>query len=160
MHRWLQVMVLGFALMVAAPVRAFSEIAPEDYVHLTALSRRIVLVDVESVKISTIENKKGVEVIEVVIVGKRIETIRGDDKEVEFRIRSEEMRISDRAEAEQSLPEEVYLGLLRGRPHRASLCEKGHRYLVIFPDDGPTIFFGVRKDDDAWRKQIHKYVKP
>jgi len=158
MYRLLQAIVFGFTLMVASPVRALSEIPPEDYLTLAVRSRRIVLIDVESVKIESSQIAKGLEVRQVLVVGKRIETIRGDDAEAEFRNQSPELRVSDSEEARRFYSEGAMDMFLSEQPHRGSLCKKGHRYLVIF-DGNDTIYFEVSKTDDGWRKKMLELQK-
>lgn len=151
-------MVVGFALMMVGPVGALSEIAPEDYLALAAKSPRIVLIDVEGVKIESSQISKGLEVREVVVTGKRIETIRGDDAGAEFRNASRELRVSDYEKARKFYSEGQLEMFSSERPHRGSLCKKGHRYLVIF-DGGDTIYFEVSKKDDGWRKKMLEIQK-
>ncbi|MEK7951811.1 hypothetical protein [Luteolibacter soli] len=153
MHRLFQVVVLGFAVFVAGPVRAFSEIPPEDYLFFSVKSFRIVLIEVDSVKVDLAGNKNGIEVHNVTVAGKRIETIRGNDTGLQFSNQSPELRVSKYEEARRSFSEGQVEMLLIKKPHLGSQCKKGHRYLVIFEGNDP-IYFEVSKDDDGWRKKM------
>lgn len=144
--------------MAGEPVRAFSAIPAEDYLFSAARSSRVVLIDVESVKIESSRVAKGLEVREVSVVGTRIETIRGDDAGAEFRNKSRELRVSDPEVAERFYSEELVELLLNEKPHPGSSCKKGHRYLVIFDGD-ETIYFEVSKKDEEWRKKLLEFQK-
>ncbi len=157
----LAVVTLLVASMLVAGTASHAETVwrSEDYIKLTTMSKRIVLIDVDEVKLKPSKIGKGVETRTVTVIGRRFETLRGQDAGEKFVDTSEEARIVDAAEAGRSNPADIVEILRHEVPHRPSLCQKGHRYLVIFTTD-MTVFFEVSRDDQKWRKLVLKYQGP
>ncbi len=151
--------VFGVSIIAGVASRADTEWRADDYINCTAFSQRIVLIDVKDIKIRTTKTDGGLESREVTVVSKRVETLRGKDSGSEFIHTSEEIRITDRAEAELTQPAGVVDILRRDFPHRPSSCQVGHRYLVIFLSD-MTFFIEVPKDIEKWRERVLEFREP
>lgn len=152
--------VCGAGILTGSQVHADSMVAPEDYIEAcTAMCQRIVLIDVKAVKVKTTKIDKGIETREVTVEADRVETLRGNDKDSEFKDTSSEVRVSDMVEAKRSHPANVIDVFLRHPgpgAHPPSSCKAGHRYLVLFYGTA-KFFVEVPRNSEEWRKQVKEY---
>ena len=155
--RTIVAIICGVCILADAKVFALSAVAPEDYIEVFSPEcERIVLIDVKEVKVKTLKIEKGIETREVTVEAIRIETLRGNDKEHEFKDTGTDRIISDLAEAKKAYsPATGIVAGLANQVHRTSQCKPGHRYLALF--FGMSKFFvEVPKDNEDWRKQVRK----
>lgn len=148
-------------LLVVAVSMGFTPLEPpEDSMRLTAISDRILLIEITKVVHEEPVVNDGVEIRKFTITGKLIEEVRGKGPQGAYNYDGMTMKIIDRKAAEKGLGGAGALDVL------AYTCQKrcgaenskvGERYLVIYSMFGQTFVF-IGKDDDFWRKQVLKRI--
>ena len=154
----------GFRTLLLVPMIAclmcFSpvEIPPEGRMRLTAISDRILLVEITKVNISDEKVTDGIGYREIQLEGKVLEVIRGEMITKEFQSSRDMWRVVDneKATAKHGVQSMEFLAC---GPFKTGIddCKKGKRYVVISTDYG-RLFYEVPKDKDDWRKEIRPRV--
>ncbi len=153
----------AIALLAFSTSMARTDVAPEEYINLTAISKRILLIDVTAKTLGKPSVKAGIEERDVTVEGTTIETLRGESPGPKFTHKGSAVRLVDTEQVRKTSGDEVVEILRRKNPHRSSLCVVGRRYLVIyFPEQKPKqepIFYEVSKTDEKWRQQVVEYQR-
>lgn len=134
-------------------------VQPDERIQLSAISDRILWVEITKVTIGEEEVADGIGYRKATVEGKIIETVRGVAKDKDFRDQGILIRVID-----GKAYEKVQGGLGLDVIHAAASqrtgiedCKVGGRYLVISSRLG-DFYVEVSKNDEDWRPKIQKRI--
>jgi len=99
---------------------------------------------------------EGLEISTLVVKGRVIEVVRGDDKDKSLHHSSDDFSVVDRAAFHKAYGEtNMFDGWPGSKETGAADCKVGERYVVLDSDYLHRVYFvRVTKGDESWRSKI------
>ncbi len=155
----MKILIIAVILLAPTLASAFSEITipPEQRIRLSALSERILLVDITRVELNSPITENGIETQNLVMSGSIVEVVRGPNPGKVFESACLSFRVSDEAAYKNANKGAASPDWFHGESIAvktgAAEVKQGGRYLVIYCR-GSEFFVPVDRADESWRKKL------